>query len=492
MAAEAAEIARHNQTLRSGSGAEKEAAALALLDISVRSEQSRSAICEAGSLPLLVELLNSGSDRAKGPATGVLRSLAWTCNREEVRAAVHMSLPSLVGLLRSSSIEAKQHAAAALGNLAAGSEPRRTAIHEAGSVPLLVALLRTDSDESKRMSAWALGLLALNQQAKAAIQIQGPEVIPAIQHGLRDLIRSTNEEMVKKEAQDALRRLIEDAGAAGVAPAPATDADGHAAAALPAVLPSDGAGSLTMDRMEIGFSTSDVDETSLPLLSQFLYDLDKPTPSFMDSMTPITAAGLFPLMDRMARLVYDRARRAKERGSLRGDQLSIDCIAALMMYTADQPKVYGDMNNRCYKKDRSQVVPYKEYIRLVLAALKALPPYGGKQVFRGVKLDLREEYTNKQGDTVIWHGFSSTTKTMSALSSPEFCGTTGPRTIFTIELSQNQAREITRYSVLANEDEVLIPPGSTFLVRAVLPQGELTLVQLEEVMSEEWIVDLNA
>ena len=39
-----------------------------------------------------------------------------------------------------------------------------------------------------------------------------------------------------------------------------------------------------------------------------------------------------------------------------------------------------------------------------------------------------------------------------------FCGDTGKRTIFAIKLTQGQAREITRYSLVASEDEVLLPP----------------------------------
>ena len=39
-------------------------------------------------------------------------------------------------------------------------------------------------------------------------------------------------------------------------------------------------------------------------------------------------------------------------------------------------------------------------------------------------------------------------------------------------------------------DEVLLPPGCRFQVAGVLPQGDLTIVQLEEVPSKEWIIDL--
>jgi len=70
-------------------------------------------------------------------------------------------------------------------------------------------------------------------------------------------------------------------------------------------------------------------------------------------------------------------------------------------------------------------------------------------------------------------------------------GQTGVRTFFIIKLTQNQAREITRYSLLPGEDEVLLPPGCQFRVTSVLPQGDLTIIQVEELPSTAWILDLN-
>ena len=105
-----------------------------------------------------------------------------------------------------------------------------------------------------------------------------------------------------------------------------------------------------------------------------------------------------------------------------------------------------------------------------------------------------------------------TTKSMKVLSNPMFCGSEGKRTIFVITLTQSQvridfptlsplfpdvvlarqARDITRYSLIASEDEVLLPPGCRFRVESVLPQGgDLTLIQLTELPSEEWILDLS-
>ena len=98
-----------------------------------------------------------------------------------------------------------------------------------------------------------------------------------------------------------------------------------------------------------------------------------------------------------------------------------------------------------------------------------------------------------QGRKFTWHGFCSTTKTIEVLSNPLFCGKTGPRTIFAIQLTQGQAREITRYSLVPSEGEVLLPPGCRFIVQSVFDAGNgLTIIQIEELPSDEWILDLRA
>jgi hypothetical protein len=80
---------------------------------------------------------------------------------------------------------------------------------------------------------------------------------------------------------------------------------------------------------------------------------------------------------------------------------------------------------------------------------------------------------------------------MQVLENPMFLGQTGERTVFVIELTQNQARDITQYSLVGSEDEVVLPPGCRFTVLGVLPQRDLTIIQLREVPSKEWIMDLS-
>ena len=71
-------------------------------------------------------------------------------------------------------------------------------------------------------------------------------------------------------------------------------------------------------------------------------------------------------------------------------------------------------------------------------------------------------------------------RSIDVLSNPQFLGTKGKRTIFAIKLTQRQGRDITKYSLVGSEAEVLLPPGCRFRVESVLPQGDLTIIQVEE------------
>ena len=97
-------------------------------------------------------------------------------------------------------------------------------------------------------------------------------------------------------------------------------------------------------------------------------------------------------------------------------------------------------------KDRKKIMPYGPFIVGTLRAMRKIEPFGNLTVFRGVRLDLRADYV--LGRKFTWHGFCSTTKSIEVLSNDMFCGETGPRTFFIITLTQNQARDITRYSLV--------------------------------------------
>ena len=216
-----------------------------------------------------------------------------------------------------------------------------------------------------------------------------------------------------------------------------------------------------------------------------------PVGPYLEAMHCIEAAGYIPDLMEFAKITLQTAHDQKQFGMLRDDPLPADGIAFFMTYSSEAtlPPFYKDLNAKCSNPDRSAAAPYGPFIAATVKYMADIEPFPSDTVFRGVKADLRADYP--KGRKVTWHGFVSTTKNAQVLSNPQFCGEVGKRTIFAIKLMQGQARDITRYSLVLTEEEVLLPPGCRFEVESVLPQGDLTLIQIRELPSMEWILDLR-
>jgi len=148
------------------------------------------------------------------------------------------------------------------------------------------------------------------------------------------------------------------------------------------------------------------------------------------------------------------------------------------------------MNSKCYLKNRRQIQPYIKFVWLFLKTLSMLEPFPNDTVFRGVKSGVASNYP--KGREFTWHGFCSLTRSAEVLERVQFCGSSGVRTIFWVKLTQGQARDIKPYSMYPDEDEVLLPPGCSFEVKGKLDAGNgLTIIQVEELPSRSWILDLS-
>jgi hypothetical protein len=124
------------------------------------------------------------------------------------------------------------------------------------------------------------------------------------------------------------------------------------------------------------------------------------------------------------------------------------------------------------------------YLGLLLTALyqllssTALPI----TVFRGVAKDMSSWYTIN--NDVVWWGLSSATTTMHVLQSEQFLGMHGDRTFF--HVTTRRAVDIHRYSAIPSENEMLLFPGTQFVVRSVLNAGAgLHIIQLQENAGEQ-------
>ena len=128
-----------------------------------------------------------------------------------------------------------------------------------------------------------------------------------------------------------------------------------------------------------------------------------------------------------------------------------------MLYTQHcclYPLLNGALRDHAHPKNLEAFLPY---LKLLLNGLNKLPLVR-TQVYRGVNVDLHEEYNQLQGRTFRWWAFSSTTQRESQAQT--FLGQTGESTLFKID---GIGVDIAAFSAFPNESEVLLLPGTLTL-----------------------------
>ncbi|MFF2079265.1 ADP-ribosyltransferase domain-containing protein [Kitasatospora sp. NPDC058162] len=205
---------------------------------------------------------------------------------------------------------------------------------------------------------------------------------------------------------------------------------------------------------------------------------DTPLMDFRDAVAPV--AELLRGLDRHVTLSHEFGkRRADERagqgaGEGAAGGLSADAIAALYLYTCESA-FYREINAVLRSPDRSRLVPYLPYLRLLFAAVSQLP-VRTEPLWRGVALDLRKQYP--LGRTVTWWGVSSCTSELGVAKA--FLGSRGKRTLF--EVRPLRATGIQRFSAFTGEEEYILLPGTQLEVTDVRAErGGLCTVTLTEV-----------
>ncbi|GII93424.1 ADP-ribosyltransferase domain-containing protein [Sinosporangium siamense] len=162
------------------------------------------------------------------------------------------------------------------------------------------------------------------------------------------------------------------------------------------------------------------------------------------------------------------------------DKLSADEVAALYLYTCESA-FYREINANLRNPDRTRILPYLPYLRLLFSAVSRLP-VRQEPLWRGVSLDLRSQYP--LGRTVTWWGVSSCTSKLSVAKA--FLGSRGKRTLF--EVIPMRAVGIRRFSAFTGEEEFILAPGTQLKVTDVKNErGGLCTVQLTE-LEEQGLV----
>ncbi|MGW4501828.1 ADP-ribosyltransferase domain-containing protein [Micromonospora sp. NPDC004336] len=202
---------------------------------------------------------------------------------------------------------------------------------------------------------------------------------------------------------------------------------------------------------------------------------DTPLMDFRTAVAPV--AKLLPGLDWHVEQSHRFGEKQTEGAT---DGLSADEAAALHLYTCESA-FYRRINATLRDPDRSRIVPYLPYLRLLFAAVSRLP-VRTEPLWRGVSLDLRAQYP--LGQTVTWWGVSSCTSKLGVARA--FLGGRGKRTLF--EVLPARAVGIRRFSAFTGEEEFILAPGTQLRVAGVKAErGGLCTVTLEELDGERLV-----
>ena len=225
-----------------------------------------------------------------------------------------------------------------------------------------------------------------------------------------------------------------------------------------------------------------------------LFPANLPLPSLEDALMPHSATlpHLHPSTGRSVKMARKQAKRAQAKHP----DVTLDECTAIVLYTMEEipreTSLYYVLNLALRNKVRAAVRPWRDYIWLLLHALRKLPPSTEVTVFRGCKkspVDLGLELTKDFEFT--WSSFSSTATTQGVMQT--FVGQSGPRTLMTIKMAENSGRDVRDFSLYPGENEILFPPNMCFEVVDSFDAGnQLIMVQCRQTETVDVILDLNS
>ncbi|CAF0823582.1 unnamed protein product [Rotaria sordida] len=171
------------------------------------------------------------------------------------------------------------------------------------------------------------------------------------------------------------------------------------------------------------------------------------------------------------------------------DGLTFNESAAIRLYTIEwtspHRSLYSMLNYTLKNCSREELRPYFKYMKLFLTALVKLPCSPSLTVWRGVTKNLSAEFP--PGTPVTWWSFSSTTTELSVLENTMYLGTTGARTLFSVEAING--RTIRAHSHFVTEDEILLLPGTHMIVQSQFsPASDLYIIHLKQVIPNETLL----
>ena len=148
------------------------------------------------------------------------------------------------------------------------------------------------------------------------------------------------------------------------------------------------------------------------------------------------------------------------------DKLSSEQARSIFVYTSNmknsRDQVFHEKLNMSLRERSQRTNPYLHFAKLLQSSLMMLQIACDSILWRAIKEDLHDKFKDRIGKTMVFWGFTSTTKRMQVLD--EFLPDTGG-SILCFKLPS--ASPVARFSAYEHESEWLIPAGTSFKVNNV-------------------------
>jgi hypothetical protein len=155
-------------------------------------------------------------------------------------------------------------------------------------------------------------------------------------------------------------------------------------------------------------------------------------------------------------------------------KLTAEELAAIHLYTQATP-FYKLLNAQLRSANRVDLKPYFPYLKLIMGGLAKLPSIP-QTVYRGVPENFGDFF--KPNLSLIWWSFTSTAAKAEVLQT--FVQGSDTSTMFHINCFKG--KDISAYSANTSENEILLAPGSKFLVESKLTLAGVVVVQMKQIL----------
>lgn len=210
-------------------------------------------------------------------------------------------------------------------------------------------------------------------------------------------------------------------------------------------------------------------------------------------ITPLRTA-LAPVPEHHMDSVLSTCMLRAKQGMRKHPHLTQEEAAALCAYTTElnpqEESPYWGANKALRSMRRRDVMPWVDFIWLLLNAMAKLPPAPFLTVFRGMKKPIEELGENFQAKaTLVLAGFTSASTKVEAMES--FIGKHGPRVLMHLHL-RRRGRSFEDFSFFPGEFEIVLPPNTTFYIDSTFNAGNgLTIIQAQEIEPVEDILRMS-